>query len=301
MSRNRDEVRRLKYSRARLTLLGVGIAVLLLIAAMMLARGVVRDEVIAIVFFIPIFVAFVFWNERGGLSVGLIATAAYVWLLRDAIETVGFDRLLGQFGSRAIGYLLFGFLGGWANRELEQSLNKLELYDQIDDRTGLFNARFILQDTDLEISRSKRYQTIFSVAVVEIPNLLLEPLSRRQVAGLLRELGRLLRSSVRTVDRVVHGAGHEAHKFAVILPETGREGVMIFAARLNKKLEEHLSKRGMAGSEGRLRTRSMTHPGNEDQIEILRQEFAVIDRLEHPEDVEVIDKQERATSDEGVS
>lgn len=287
MSQTFAEGRRVGYARARLAILGLGLAILLLIAAIMLARGVVRDEVLGILLFVPIFVAFVFWSERGGVAAAAVATLAYGGLLYDSVQTVGFDRLLGQFTARTLGYFLFGIIGGWANRQLEGSLTKLELYDQIDDATGLFNARFFLQDTDLEMSRSKRYQSIFSISVVEIPAAVFQPLSRRQRAGVLRELGRVLRSSVRTVDRVVHGYDSEWHKVAIVLPETGSEGVRTFTERLAAKLQEFLQGRGVPMSGGKVQARSIVYPGDEDDLDRVRAEFMKFDQAQHPEDIEV--------------
>jgi len=277
--------RKLGYSRARLSLLGVGLLVLLLIAALMLARSVDRVEVLGILLFIPVFIAALFWNVSGGVIAAVLAAAAYGFLRYPAIQSVGLEPFIGTISARTIGYLLFGFLGGWANKQLETSLTKLELYDQIDDATGLFNARFFLQDTDLETSRSQRYQTIFSVAVVDVPAEILAPLSRRQRTGLLKELGRILHDSVRTVDRAVHGTGPNSQKLAVVLPETGKQGASIFAERLGDRLTAYLKQRGVAVSKP-LIAQAHTFPEDEAGISALREEFAEIDRLEHPEESE---------------
>lgn len=277
--------KKLGYSRARLTLMGVGLLVLFLIAALMLARSVDTVEVLGILLFIPVFIAALFWNIPGGVVGAVLATAAYGYFRYPAIQSIGLEPFVGVIGARAIGYLLFGFLGGWANKQLETSLTKLELYDQIDDATGLFNARFFLQDTDLETSRSRRYQTIFSVAVVDVPAEVLAPLSRRQRAGLLRELGRILHDSVRTVDRAVHGTGPHSQKLAVVLPETGQEGAKIFAERLGDRLTAYLKQRGVSVSKP-LRASAHTFPEDEAGLIALREEFADIDRLEHPEESE---------------
>lgn len=279
--------RKVGYSRARLMLLGVGLAVLLLIAALMLARSVDTVEVLGILLFIPVFVAFVFWNVPGGVIGGVLAALAYGFLRYPAIQSVGLQPFVGLIAARSIAFILFGALGGWANKQLESSLTKLELYDQIDDATGLFNSRFFLQDTDLEISRADRYQTIFSVAVVDVPVSVMEPLSRRQRTGLLRELGRILKDSVRTVDRAVHGTGRESHKIAVVLPETAKEGARIFSERLADRLTAYLKQRGIGVSQAIVGS-SYTYPDDQEGLTQLRRQFAEIDQLEHPEDVETV-------------
>ena len=106
---------------------------------------------------------------------------------RPAIEAIGAGRYTALIFSRAIAFFAFGAIGGLANQQLKGSLTKLDLYDQIDDDTGLFNARYFLQDTDLEVSRSRRYQTIFSVTVVDVPS---EAEKKKHRHGRPRKTGR---------------------------------------------------------------------------------------------------------------
>ncbi len=275
---------RMTYERARRLLLGAGLLVLLLTAGVMLIRRVETVEVLGTLLFVPVFIGLVFWNLKGGLIAAVLAAAAYAALRYPAIEAVGLERFSGLILSRSVAYVAFGLIGGWANSQLASSLTKLELYDQIDDATGLFNARFFVQDTDLELSRSKRYQTIFSVVEVSFPNAGLDGLSRRHRATLQRDLGRLLQEAVRTVDRAVHGFDGERDRFAVVLPETGREGASIFVERLAERIARFLAERKFHVSEGDIGRRSVTFPDDgEEGIEALRAEFREIDRFEHPE------------------
>lgn len=277
-------LRRLGYAGARRLLLVVGVVVIGAVALVMYLRDVETNEVIATLFFIPIFVAFVFWDLKGGVIAACLAALGYILLRYPAIEAVGSGRFLGLIFSRGLGYLAFGAIGGTANQVLESSLQKLELYDQIDDATGLFNARFFVQDTDLELSRSKRYQTVFSVSVLDFPVAALEVLSRRQRAAVAKDLGRLLGESVRTVDRGVHGTDGSKHRIAVVMPETGPEGARIFSDRLQQKVIEYLRSKGATIGDGQVVVQSVTFPDDaEAEVQRLRSEFAEIDRIEHPE------------------
>ena len=279
-------LRRLGYRGGRWLLLGVGVAILLIVAAVVYVRRVESTEVLATLLFIPVFVALVFWGWKGGLAAGVLASAAYAWLRVPAIEAVGLDRFLGLLISRSLAYLAFGGIGGWAARQVEASLTKLDLYDQIDDATGLFNARFFLQATDLEQSRAKRYQTLFSVSSVDVPTAALGGLSGRKATRALRDLGRAIGDSIRNVDRAIHADDGIYHRFTVVLPETGREGARVFTDRLAERVAAHFTERGLRLGADRLQTSVVTHPEDEEALVRLRDEFAAIDRSEHPESAE---------------
>lgn len=275
---------RMSYERARQLLLGAGLLVLLLTAGVMYVRRVETIEVLATLLFIPVFIALVFWSLKGGIVAGVLAALVYAAFRYPAIEAVGVDRFAGLILSRSFAYIAFGLIGGWANSQLAGSLTKLELYDQIDDQTNLFNARFFVQDTELELSRSKRYQTIFSIVEVSFPATGLDALPRRQRASILRETGRMLKEAVRTVDRPVHGFDGSRHRFGVVLPETAQEGAAVFRDRLAERLAAFLSERRFHLDPGDIEKRSVTFPEDgEEAVEAMRSEYRAIDRVEHPE------------------
>src|SRR5205823_1571388 len=167
-----------------------------------------------------------------------------------------------------------------ANQQLRSSLTKLDLYDQIDDETGLFNARYFLQDTDLEMSRARRYQTLFSISAVDFPAPPLHDLGRRRRRSTLRQLGQLLSDSIRTVDRAVHAHDGELHRVAVVLPETAAEGAGVFTDRLATRIAAFLAQRGAAVNETAVRRQALTFPGDEAPLQQLRADFADIERRE---------------------
>lgn len=274
----------LTYQKARQLLLFAGLAVLLLTAGVMYMRRVETVEVLGTLLFIPVFIALVFYDWRGGIIAGALAGLAYAALRYPAIEAVGADRFVGLILSRTFAYLAFGAIGGWANKQLAGSLDKLELYDQIDDHTGLYNARFFVQDTELEISRSKRYQTIFSVVRVTFPSAGMLGLQRRQRVAIRRDLGRMLKEAVRTMDRAAHGFDGTRHNFAIVLPETGQEGANIFVNRLADRMYTFLTERKVQVSEEEVTRQAVTYPDDGDEaMEALRTEFRAIDAHEHPE------------------
>ena len=273
----------LSYNRARQIILVAGIVVLLVVTAVMYVRRVDPVEVGGSLLFIPIFVAFVFKGIRGGLIAAVLACLAYVALRYPAIELVGSGQFTSLILSRSVAYLAFGTIGGLASQQLEASLTKLDLFDQIDDATGLFNARFFVDNTGLEMERADRYRTLFSVTVIDVPAAAFEGMNRRQRTKTLRDLGQLLKDSIRTVDRGVHAQDGDIHRFAAILPETGRDGSQVFVSRLAAKMTELLSHRGARISSQELVHHSALFPGDDTAIGDMRAQFAAIDVHEHPE------------------
>jgi len=271
----------MSYPTARRLLLAGGIAVLLVTAGVMYARRVDTVEVIAVLLFIPIFLAFIYRGVVGGLVAGVLASLVYLFLRLDAIDQVGLNTFRGHLISRTVAYLSFGLIGGWAASQMEESLSKLDLYDQIDDATGLFNARFLVQDIDLERARSTRYQTLFSLVLVDVPAEAFANLGRRQRGAALKGLGKILRESVRTVDRVVHSFDGSRHRLAVVLPETGQEGAAIFSSRLVDWVTDYLRQRN-AATDG-VTKETFTFPDDDAAITSVREQFFAVEQAEHPE------------------
>lgn len=260
-----------------------GLLVLALVALVMYVRRVDPVEVSATLFFLPVFAAFLMWGVKGGVTLGALAAGAYVAMRYPAVQVVGTDHFLALILTRAAGFLLFGFVGGWAAQQMRASLTKLDLYDQIDDATGLFNARSLVESVDLERSRAMRYEKVFSVAVVDFPREIFAARSRRQQAAVMRELGIRLEQSVRRADRVVHAVDGEHHVFAVVLPETGKAGAEVFVGNFEERLVELLEARGVSADRHRFRSETVTFPDDEQGLTRLSARFREIARAEHPE------------------
>lgn len=276
-----DRLAGLGYRRARQLLLVTGLLVLAGVALVAYARRVDTVEVVATLLFLPVFVGFVLRGVLGGVSTALVAIAVYAALRSPAIEAVGVGEFAGLLTSRSAAYLIFGAVGGWSTQVLEGSLEKLELYDEIDDATGLYNARHLLHQTELEMARAKRYQTLFSTITLEVPAAGLHGLPGRARRAALRDLGRLLGEGVRTVDHVVHALDGGTHRLVAILPETGGEGAEVFRSRFAEKVAGFLTGRGAVLEAASLASSALTFPGDEDALEALRADFARLDAEQH--------------------
>lgn len=272
------ELARLGYARACRRLIVVGLAILGVVVAGLLARSVDHVEVIGTLLFAPIFVALLFWGLAGGVVAGVGATVVYVVLRSDAIEAAGWGAFAGVVVARGLGYLLFGVAGGWASSTLEMALDKLDRHDTIDDQTGVHNARFLVDDVGLERARAERYQTIFSVSFVEIPAAEVDALPVRRRRHVLRELGQLLDGGIRTIDRAAHGHDGRTHHVATILPETAAEGAAVFHARLLARVGDFLRAHDV---DVIVSGEVCTVPGPVDALEARLDTWRRIDAAEH--------------------
>lgn len=276
-----DRLSKLGYVKARRLLVVTGIAVLGVVALVMYARRVDGIEVVATLLFLPLFLAFVFRGVVGGLVGALAAIAVYAALRYPAVDAVGAGEFTGLIASRAAAYLIFGTIGGWSMQVLEGSLTKLELFDEIDDETGLYNARHLLHQADLEMARARRYQTLFSVVALDLPAAPFAALKARERRSVLRDLGRLLGEGVRNVDHVVHARDGDVHRLAVVLPETAADGAEVFRGRFDEKIRSYLAGRGVPLHADHLPARALTFPGDDAAIDALRAEFTRIDATQH--------------------
>lgn len=272
-----ERLSHLGYAKARRLLVVTGLAVLAVVALVMYARRVDGIEVAATLLFVPIFLAFVFRGVIGGLVGAAAALGMYAALRYPAIDAVGLDQFTGLLASRAAAYLIFGAVGGWSMQVLEGSLTKLELYDEVDDETGLYNARHLLHQTDLEMARARRYQTLFSVVMLDLPAAPFAELRTRERRSVLRDLGRLLGEGVRNVDHVVHARDGELHRLVAILPETAQEGAEVFRSRFDERVRGYLAGRGVRVDVDQLPARALTFPGDDGAMEEVRAAFARVD------------------------
>ncbi len=108
----------------------------------------------------------------------------------------------------------------------------------IDELTGLFNYRYLDVALEREIKRAERYGS--SVTVIFIDLDLFKGVNDKfgHLVGsrVLKEVGKLLKKSVREVDLVIRYGGDE---YTVILVETSTSGAAIVAERIRSTIEAH--------------------------------------------------------------
>lgn len=259
--------------RLLLLILGTGVS----IGQAMLAweRGASPTEVLAPVLYIPVFAGAIFLGLWGGLGGAALSSVTYLLVLIDQSSSIGMRLFVGLLVSRVSTFIFYGLVVGLGTRFIERRLTKLELHDYIDDDTQLYNASFFLEDSDLEISRARRYRSIFSVAEVQIDRSAMGRTSRRKRRRMIRDLAAVLRRSVRGVDRPVRVDDGTSERFFVILPETDKEGSQILAGRLEEAARRFLAERRI-DADGLLSAQALTYPEDQESLDTLRSEVAEV-------------------------
>jgi two-component system, cell cycle response regulator len=136
-----------------------------------------------------------------------------------------------------------GFLAQVANQAHIVTENS-RLFDRVknlsirDGLTGLFNHRHTMEVILNEFERASRYSSSLSVLMIDIDHFKRVNDESGHLAGdaVLREVARLLRDALRTVDFVGRYGGEE---FLAILPHTSEPDARLTAERLRSVIEQH--------------------------------------------------------------
>ena len=113
---------------------------------------------------------------------------------------------------------------------------KIEELSYTDSMTGMYNYRYFYKRLGEEILRAKRFKRFLSLVIFDIDQFKVINDSYGHQTGdqILKQLGDLLHSSVRSIDIVSRYGGEE---FCVVMPESDRESCLQFMERLRHKIE----------------------------------------------------------------
>jgi diguanylate cyclase (GGDEF)-like protein len=133
---------------------------------------------------------------------------------------------------------------GIVTNMLSVALHNAHNFDQIkemsytDDMTGLHNYRFFSMRLKEEVARAARNNSNLALLILDVDFFKNYNDTLGHPAGdeILRQLSRILKSSLRDNDIVARYGGEE---FAIILPSTDDKGAQVLADRIRQKVEDH--------------------------------------------------------------
>ncbi|MBN2383690.1 sensor domain-containing diguanylate cyclase [bacterium] len=117
--------------------------------------------------------------------------------------------------------------------------NQAEELAVTDDLTSLYNARFLNQVLEAEITRAQRYKSQVSFIFMDIDYFKLVNDNFGHMIGreALKEVAELMKSHFRETDLIARYGGDE---FVLVLPETGTQETFQLAESMRRKLAEHV-------------------------------------------------------------
>ena len=121
--------------------------------------------------------------------------------------------------------------------ELLEKNAQLEALSITDPLTGLANRRRLMARLEEEVSRSRRYKTPLSVVMIDIDHFKQVNDTHGHAMGdeVLRNIGAMLKSSVRTTDLAARYGGEE---FTLVLPHTDIPSALQVAENLRVRFSE---------------------------------------------------------------
>ena len=116
-------------------------------------------------------------------------------------------------------------------RQVAERTRELEVLSVTDTLTGLFNRMKLDDRLEQEIKRSERYNSAFSVVMLDIDHFKVVNDEYGHLVGdqVLQQLSEILRTHVRETDTLGRWGGEE---FLIITPQNELEGAMILAEKL---------------------------------------------------------------------
>ncbi len=183
--------------------------------------------------------------RREGIEVATKSVIAIPFSLKGAESGVFFLRTLDQgvtltqsdvaFADQVIKTAINAIEKAYELETVQSDKERYRWLATIDALTGCLNRRALMERLERELNRVSRYQTEFSVLMIDLDRFKDVNDSRGHLVGdsMLRQIGDLLRTEVRSVDLAARYGGEE---FVIVLPETDAEGALIFAERLRKRV-----------------------------------------------------------------
>ncbi len=177
----------------------------------------------------------------GGLAVGLAVPLICI-VLSSIWDVDGFAYLTLFIPAL---FAIFGFLLGYLMDKLSEQKKTLEninssLKEQsiLDELTGQYNRRHILQELDKELDRARRYKHTLAGIMIDVDDFKKINDRHGHLFGdhILKEVTKIFDHCVRTIDILGRYGGDE---FIILLPEATPDTAGVVAERIKNAIHKH--------------------------------------------------------------
>ncbi|MDO8886318.1 diguanylate cyclase [Candidatus Oleimmundimicrobium sp.] len=190
-------------------------------------NAILKDFVLFSLFYLPLILATIFFDLRGGVLVPLCA-AIVLFIVSDAY--------LSQIGIEILIMFVVGLTLGQMSKKYKEANDRLTHLSMVDKLTGLHNYGYFIDRIEEERERADRFGSKMSLIMLDID--FFKPFNDKfgHVKGneLLKKVTRIINEQVRVVDIVTR---YGVEEFAIILPNTSGEAAEV-AERIRKAVEE---------------------------------------------------------------
>ncbi len=172
--------------------------------------------------------------------------------LRSKGRTLGVIEVINGLSGQEFGeddVRTLASIADYAAIALENARNfqRIEELTVLDDHTGLYNSRYLYRQLEVESVRARRFGHPLSIVFLDLDRFkhVNDTYGHQLGSLLLREVGKVLLSTLRTVDIATRYGGDE---FVVLLPETDLKQSRLAAERLRQALVDRyfLKEEGLA-------------------------------------------------------
>lgn len=191
--------------------------------------------------FFPPLISSVFKFKAGGFWVGIISSALFVLAF---IASLSFNSQpsVYYFFSLFIplAYPILGWSLGHSFYLLSQLYSELEQLRLSSTVTAIYTKEYLANLIRKYIKEYERYESQFSLVLLEIGQQALEPISVFRREHILSEVGSILRKNIRAIDEI----GRYENQFLLVLPHTGAEGGNVVEERIKGIIVKILNSHG---------------------------------------------------------
>lgn len=124
------------------------------------------------------------------------------------------------------------------NLKLREQYSQLNVSEAIDPTTGIFKTSYFQEALEIELDRARKNQRIFSLLLLEVAyseTMLVDSSKAQDKANIMQLLSECIKNNLRRSDLIAH-YGEQA--FAVLLPETPKDGAQYVADKISDRLQD---------------------------------------------------------------